>query len=45
MHLSEVNNKPEIALKTVKDTLKEYDISFKGIKCATQNEISEVINI
>ena len=45
MHLSEVNNKPEIALKTVKDSLKEYDVNFKEIKCATQNEISEVITL
>lgn len=45
MHLSETNNKPEIALKTVKDTFDEYDIDFKNISCASQNEISEVINI
>lgn len=44
-HLSETNNTPELALKTVKDTFKEYDISFKNISCASQNEISEVINI
>ena len=45
MHLSETNNNPKIALKTVKDTLKEYNVEFKDIKVATQNEISEVINI
>lgn len=45
MHLSEQNNTPNIAIKTVKETLKEYDIDFKNIKCAEQNEISEVINI
>ena len=45
MHLSEINNKPELALKTVNETLKEYDVSFDGIKCASQYEISEVINI
>ena len=45
MHLSEVNNNSEIALKTVKDTLKEYKIDFKNIECAKQDEISEVINI
>ena len=44
MHLSEINNTPEIALKTVKDTLKEYNVSFTDIKCASQYEISEVIN-
>ena len=44
MHLSEINNTPEIALKTVKDTLKEYNVLFDDIKCASQYEISEVIN-
>ena len=45
MHLSETNNKPELALKTVKDTFKEYDVKFDNISCASQNEISEVINL
>lgn len=45
MHLSEVNNNPEIALKTVNDTLKEYNVLFNDIKCAEQNNISEVIEI
>lgn len=45
MHLSEVNNNSEIALKTVNDTLKEYKIEFKNIECAEQDVISEVINI
>ena len=45
MHLSETNNKPELALKTVKDTFKEYDVKFNNISCASQNEISEVINL
>ena len=45
IHLSETNNNPEIALKTVKETFKEYDVSFNKISCASQNEISEVINI
>ncbi len=45
MHLSEENNRPEIALKTVKDTLKEYDIEFDDINCAMQNNISEVITL
>ncbi len=43
MHLSEVNNDPKIALKTVKETLKEYDVNFKNINVATQDEISEVM--
>lgn len=45
MHLSEINNTPDIALKTVKNTLKEYNINFKDIKCASQYEVSEVITI
>lgn len=44
-HLSETNNTPELALKTVKDTFKEYDIKFSKISCASQDKISEVINI
>lgn len=43
MHLSEVNNDKEIALKTVNDTLSEYKIEFAGIKCAEQENISDVI--
>lgn len=45
MHLSEVNNNSEIALKTVKDTLKEYKIDFDDIECAEQDNISEVIEV
>lgn len=45
MHLSEVNNNSEIALSTVKDVLKENAINFEDIKCATQNEIGEVIKL
>ena len=45
MHLSEVNNKSDIALKTVNDTLQEYKIEFKDIKCAEQDNISEVIEL
>lgn len=45
MHLSEVNNNADIALKTVKKTLKEYKVDFKNIECAEQNNISEVINV
>lgn len=45
MHLSEVNNDSKIALKTVKDTLNEYKIEFKNIKCAEQDNISEVITL
>ena len=45
MHLSEVNNDSELALKTVRDTLKEYNIEFDDIKCAEQDNISEVISL
>ena len=43
MHLSEVNNNSEIALKTVKETLEEYNIDFNEIDCAKQDNISEVM--
>lgn len=45
IHLSETNNTEELALKTIKDTFKEYEINFKDIKCAKQNEISDVIKV
>lgn len=44
-HLSEENNKPEIALKTLKDTLKEKNIEFDDIEIATQNDRTEVIEV
>ena len=45
MHLSEIKNTPDIALKTVKKVLKDYDVNFKDIKCANQYEISDVIEV
>lgn len=45
IHLSETNNLPEIALKTVKEVLIQYDVYFNCITCASQNEISEVVEI
>jgi phosphoribosyl 1,2-cyclic phosphodiesterase len=45
IHLSETNNTPDVALKTVKDTFNEYDIKFNSISCAHQNKISEVIEL
>ena len=45
MHLSEVNNDSELALKTVNETLKSYNIDFFDIKCAMQDTMSEVIEI
>ena len=37
-HLSEENNTPIIALDTLKETLKEYEIDFNNIFIAKQNE-------
>lgn len=45
IHLSEINNTPQMALETVYNTLKEYDFDFQNINCAKQDERSEVINI
>ena len=45
MHLSEVNNTESIALATVNDVLREYNIDFKNITCAKQNENGEVIEV
>ena len=44
-HLSETNNLDELALDTVRKTLKEYNIEFDSISCAHQNEISEVVTL
>ncbi|MCR5788230.1 MAG: MBL fold metallo-hydrolase [Bacilli bacterium] len=45
IHLSETNNTSKLALDTVTDVFKEYELDFKNLSCAYQNEISEVINI
>ncbi len=45
MHLSETNNKEELALQTINETFTEYNIKFKNIKCAKQDERSEVIKV
>ncbi len=45
MHLSEINNTPDIALKTVRKVLDDYEVDFKDIKCADQYEISDVIEV
>lgn len=44
-HLSEENNTPDIALKTLKETLIKKNIEFDNISVASQNEISEVVTI
>lgn len=40
-HLSHENNTEEIAVKTLKDTLKDYDVEFDNIFVAKQNEKTE----
>lgn len=44
-HLSHENNTESIAVKTLKDTLKEYDIEFDNIYVAKQNEKTELFKI
>ena len=44
-HLSHENNTEEIAMNTLKSTLKEYNIEFNNISIAKQNEKSENFNI
>ena len=41
-HLSETNNTPDVALKTVKKVLKENEVGFDNIICAKQEEITKV---
>jgi len=42
MHLSEKNNTEELALNEINNTFKNYNISFKDIRCAKPSEIVEV---
>lgn len=44
-HLSEQNNTEELALSTLKDTLKKRNINFNNIDIARQNEVSKVYNL
>lgn len=44
-HLSHENNTEEIALNTVKSTLKEYDVNFDNIIVAKQREKTENIEV
>ncbi len=41
-HLSETNNTPDIALKTVNRILKENEVNFKVKECASETSILEV---
>lgn len=45
MHLSEKNNTEELALREIKNTFQNYNISFNDIKCAKPDEISEVMEV
>ena len=44
-HLSEQNNKEELALETLKDALKTKKIDFNNIDIAKQNEMTKVYEI
>ena len=44
-HLSEQNNTEELALNTLKETLKEKKVNFGNISIARQNEKTEIFNI
>ena len=43
-HLSEENNTIDLALNTAESVLKENNISFSNITCASQTELTEVSN-
>lgn len=45
IHLSEENNTKELALDTLKSTLKENNIEFDNIIVSTQNEKTELITL
>lgn len=44
-HLSEENNTPELAIKTLKDTLCECNIVFNNVQAAPQAGLSEVFEV
>ena len=45
IHLSETNNNEKTALDTVIKALHEYEINFKNIVCAKQDEVTDMIEI
>lgn len=45
IHLSQKNNTEELALETIHEVFKEYDVNFNDITCARQKEKSELIEI
>lgn len=44
-HLSEQNNSEDLAIKTLKDTLKKHNIKFDNIVCAKQNIKTELYKV
>jgi len=44
-HLSEENNTEDIALETLKNTLKENNIEFKNIDIAKQHETTKEVHV
>lgn len=44
-HLSHKNNTEEIALSTIEEIFREYEVNFTDIKCAKQREKSELFEI
>ena len=45
IHLSEDNNNPDIALKTLKSTFNEKNIEFDDIIISSQKERTELVNV
>ena len=45
IHLSEENNKPEVALKTLLDTLEDKGVKIPNIEIASQRENTELIEL
>ena len=44
-HLSDDNNTPELAVDTLRNTLKENNINFNNIKIAHQKEMTELVTL
>lgn len=45
IHLSEENNDPEVALKTIHDTFSEKNINFDDITISTQKERTDLVTL
>ena len=44
MHLSEHNNTPEKALETFYNTMADYNVKFKNVRCAKPDAVVEVVS-